>query len=97
MTGHMHHVHLLIRGRVQGVGFRWFAAREAARLGVAGTVRNRRDGSVEVVAEGERGRLMELVQAVRAGPPSARVTGVEEDWSEGPAQRAGFHIGDEGE
>jgi len=85
-------VHLVIRGRVQGVGFRWFAAREAERLGVGGTVRNRADGAVEVEAEGERDPLRSFLEALRAGPRAARVASVDEHWSEGPARHSGFRI-----
>jgi len=89
----MNHVHLVIRGRVQGVGFRYFALREAQRLGVSGRVRNRGDGAVEVEAEGERETLERLVQALRVGPLGAAVAGAEEEWSEGPARHRGFEIG----
>jgi acylphosphatase len=89
----MHRVHLTIEGRVQGVGFRWFVRTSAQALDVAGTVRNRPDGSVEVEAEGPRAALDRLVEALRAGPPGARVTRVNESWSEGPARHEGFQIG----
>jgi acylphosphatase len=89
----MHAVHLVIRGRVQGVGFRSFALREAQRLGVSGRVRNLADGAVEVEAEGERASLEQLVQALRSGPRSARVASVDELWSEGVARHRGFEIG----
>jgi acylphosphatase len=62
---------------VQGVFYRQSTAMEAARLGLAGTVRNVADGSVEVVAEGERGAVEALVAWCGRGPPSARVEGVE--------------------
>jgi acylphosphatase len=65
----------VIQGTVQGVGFRWFVARQAERLDVTGWTRNMADGSVEVVAEGENlGRLEELLAR---GPSSARVTNVD--------------------
>jgi acylphosphatase len=74
-------VHLLVSGRVQGVFFRGATVDEAARLGVAGWVRNLQDGRVEVLAEGERGALEALVAFCRRGPPAARVDRVEEAWS----------------
>jgi len=92
----MHQVQLVIRGRVQGVGFRFFAVREAQRLGLRGVVRNLADGAVEVEAEGDRPSLALLVEALRSGPRAARVTAVDERWSEGPARHHGFEIGFEG-
>ena len=91
----MHLVHVVIRGRVQGVGFRYFAAREARRLEVSGVVRNLVDGAVEVEAEGDRATLERLVEALRAGPRAARVTSVDVRWSEGTARHRGFEIGNE--
>ena len=64
---------LRIRGVVQGVGYRWAMAQEARRLGVAGWVRNRHDGSVEVVAEGPRPALDTLLAYCAKGPPGAVV------------------------
>ena len=68
----------LVRGRVQGVGFRWFVEREAHILGVAGWVRNNSDGSVEVLAMGTRDQLAGLGSRLREGPRAARVDDVEE-------------------
>lgn len=68
----------LVRGRVQGVGFRWFVEREAHLLGIAGWVRNNVDGSVEVLAIGSREQLLGLQSRLRAGPRAARVDDVEE-------------------
>src|SRR5512144_2613782 len=68
----------LVRGRVQGVGFRWFVEREAATLDIAGLVRNNIDGSVEVLAMGTREQLAQLRSRLRAGPRAARVDDVEE-------------------
>ena len=65
---------LVAFGRVQGVGFRWECADEAERLGVRGWVRNRADGTVEVVAEGEDDAVEEFVEWVREGPSYARVS-----------------------
>lgn len=67
----------LVRGRVQGVGFRWWTEREARRLGVRGTVRNRSDGAVEVYAVASPGVLDRFGGALADGPPAARVDGVE--------------------
>jgi acylphosphatase len=70
-------VRYVVRGAVQGVGFRWFVLREAHRLEVRGWVSNLPDGSVEVVAEGPSGSLAQLVQALARGPGAAEVSGVE--------------------
>lgn len=68
----------LVRGRVQGVGFRWFVEREAHILGIAGWVRNNSDSSVEVLAMGTRDQLAGLRSRLRQGPRAARVDDVEE-------------------
>jgi acylphosphatase len=67
----------LVRGRVQGVGFRWFVEREAHLLGIAGWVRNRADGTVEVLAMGTGEQLAHLHSRLRQGPRAARVDDVE--------------------
>jgi acylphosphatase len=66
-------LHLQIQGRVQGVWFREAMRREAERLGVAGWVRNRPDGSVEAVAQGAPEAVDALIEWARTGPPQARV------------------------
>ena len=69
--------HLIIHGRVQGVGFRDAMHREASRVGVTGWVRNRRDGTVEAVVAGGAAAESAIVEWARRGPPAARVTRVE--------------------
>jgi acylphosphatase len=71
----------IVRGRVQGVGFRWFVEREARTLGIDGWVRNNPDGSVEVLAMGTRDQLSGLRSRLRQGPRAARVDDVEESES----------------
>jgi acylphosphatase len=66
-----------VRGRVQGVGFRWFVVRDASALGLTGWTRNEPDGSVRVVAEGPSAALDELESRLRRGPAAAEVTAVE--------------------
>lgn len=69
-------VRLVVTGRVQGVSFRAYTAREAKRLGLCGWVANRADGSVEIVAEGDSSAVAELVAWAQHGPPLARVDSV---------------------
>src|SRR6266566_5280562 len=76
-TGALAHRYI-VRGRVQGVGFRWFVEREAHILGIGGWVRNNSDGSVEVLAQGTREQLLGLRSRLRQGPRAARVDDVEE-------------------
>jgi acylphosphatase len=66
-------LHFLIKGRVQGVGFRWFVQREAGELELRGWVRNTEDGDVEVVATGEANDLAELRSSLHRGPRGSRV------------------------
>lgn len=66
-----------VSGRVQGVGFRWWTRAQGARLGLAGTVRNLPDGSVEVQARGPDHALAELERLLSEGPPHARVERVD--------------------
>ena len=68
---------VVARGRVQGVGFRWFVRERARRVGVDGWVRNCPDGSVELLASGASDSVDALMQAVRSGPTGARVDAVE--------------------
>lgn len=65
--------HFLVKGRVQGVGFRWYVQREATRIGLRGWVRNTEDGHVEVLAAGDPAQMEELQQALRRGTPGSRV------------------------
>lgn len=68
----------IVKGRVQGVGFRFFAVQAARRAGVTGTVRNLRDGSVEAIAEGTLGKLEAFRLELANGPSFSRVTSVDE-------------------
>jgi acylphosphatase len=84
-------VRATVSGRVQGVFYRDSCRAQARRLGVRGWVRNRPDGSVEVVAEGPRERVEQLLAWCRQGPPSARVTGISVT-DEVPAAERPFRI-----
>ncbi|MBI4376571.1 MAG: acylphosphatase [Elusimicrobia bacterium] len=68
--------HVTVRGRVQGVGYRWFVREQASQLGVAGWVRNHKDGTVELEAEGNPEALRRLMEMLRGGHPYARVDGL---------------------
>jgi len=84
-------VRVVVEGRVQGVFYRDSCRREAQRLGVRGWVRNRIDGAVEVVAEGPRERVEELLTWCRQGPPRASVTRISVT-DEAPAAERSFRI-----
>jgi acylphosphatase len=77
----MERLHAVVRGSVQGVGFRYFIQRKAQQLGLRGWVRNNDDGTVELVAEGPRSELERLKMAAEEGPRMARVQRVEVQWS----------------
>lgn len=82
-----------VRGRVQGVNFRSFAASHARRLGLAGWVRNLSDGmAVEVYAEGPRRAVETLLERLRQGPGMARVDAVETDWRLPSGEAVGFTV-----
>jgi acylphosphatase len=85
-------VRLIIEGRVQGVWFRDSTRREAVGLGVSGWVKNRRDGGVEVLAEGPENRVKKLVAWCHQGPSYARVTQVHETWEEWQGEFDSFDI-----
>jgi acylphosphatase len=71
-------VRLVVSGRVQGVGFRWFVREAARQRRLAGWVRNRPDGSVELEASGDDAAFREFIESIREGPPGARVDDVRE-------------------
>jgi acylphosphatase len=81
-----------VRGRVQGVGFRWWTRLQARQLEIDGTVRNAADGSVEVQARGEAAALDELRRRLSSGPPGAHVDAVEPIEVDLPAEGGGFQI-----
>lgn len=85
-------VHVLIDGRVQGVGFRYATQREAQSLGLNGWVRNLPDGQVEAVFEGPREDLDAMLEWCEQGPSFARVTSVKVTWKHDAPAHAGFHI-----
>lgn len=82
----------MIRGDVQGVGFRYFLLRKAGQLGLKGWVRNNDDGTVELVAEGGRQDLEQLQRAAGEGPRLAHVTRVDSEWSPATGGLDGFDL-----
>lgn len=85
-------LHVNIYGRVQGVGFRAFAVESGIILGVTGWARNKWDGSVEVVAEGERKSLKRLLAALHQGPRMARVDRVNVEWQQASGEFKSFYV-----
>jgi acylphosphatase len=83
---------MLVQGRVQGVFFRHATAEEARSLGLRGWVKNRVSGDVEIVAEGPRRELKILAAWAHQGPRLARVTAVEEEWSDYRGEEEAFSI-----
>lgn len=86
------HLEAVVHGRVQGVGFRYFVLNRAEELGLRGFVRNRWNGTVEVVAEGPRSRLEVLLQYLQRGPRAAKVTRVDAVWRPATGQFSDFHV-----
>ncbi len=82
----------IVRGGVQGVGFRYFVWQQARSLGLTGWVRNLLNGNVEVLAEGSRAHLEQLAVALRSGPPAADVKDCEIEWLPASDEFAGFDV-----
>jgi acylphosphatase len=89
-------IHLVVRGRVQGVYFRASTQREAKRLGLTGWVKNRDDGGVEIVAEGEEDQVKDLLVWSQHGPSTARVEEVDTRWRSYTGEYSEFKIVPEG-
>jgi acylphosphatase len=85
-------MHLIVRGRVQGVFFRSQTQELARSLGLCGWVRNRADESVEIVAQGPTAQLALLREWARHGPPGAAVESIEEIEDEEPGELSGFYV-----
>lgn len=89
----MERAHLLISGRVQGVGYRYSTLNAAKRVGgLTGWVRNLDDGRVEAVVEGPREKIEELIRWARQGPPAARVSDVAVAWEAASGEFRGFDV-----
>lgn len=78
----MERVHLFISGRVQSVFYRDFTRVIAQKLGLKGWVRNLEDGRVEAVIEGEKSKILELIEKLKEGPTVAKVEDIEQEWEE---------------
>ncbi|MFK7986165.1 MAG: acylphosphatase [Sandaracinaceae bacterium] len=85
-------IQLVVRGRVQGVYFRASAQREARQLGLTGWVKNRNDGAVELVAEGEEDQVKDFLSWAQHGPSTARVDKVETRWRSYTGEFPDFRI-----
>jgi acylphosphatase len=86
------HLHVVIRGRVQGVGFRWFVVQRARAHGLRGRVWNRADGAVEAEAVGRTSDLGDWLGDLRLGPARARVEDVQDTWGLDAPGYEGFEI-----
>jgi acylphosphatase len=82
----------VVTGQVQGVGFRYHVLQQAKTLGLVGFVRNRWDGAVEVVAEGEKSQVDRLLSYLQVGPRSAWVINVETQWQAATGQFQSFEV-----
>jgi acylphosphatase len=85
-------LHIIVRGMVQGVGFRYYVLRVALRLGVFGWVRNLYSGEVEIVAEGDRSLLEELIKDLKVGPRLAHVKDLVIEWQNYSGTYSTFEI-----
>jgi acylphosphatase len=85
-------VRLVVQGRVQGVGFRWFVQNEAEKLKINGYVRNMANGDVEVFAEGDDDHLKQIIRRVNEGPPFSRVNDMLTEWHDYKGRYQSFEI-----
>ncbi len=85
-------LHVVVEGHVQGVGFRYYVTEKADLLNVTGWVRNTSTGDVEVVAEGSRGVLEDLLNYVQHGPRGAYVTNLKSDWEAPTGEFSRFEV-----
>lgn len=86
--------HVIVRGIVQGVNYRWFTQRRAAALSLTGFVRNMPDGSVQVTVEGGRETIEQLLDALREGPSAAVVESVHVEWHASSGEFDHFEVRD---
>ncbi len=91
-TGAAKRLHAIVEGRVQGVNFRSYTQAKALSLGLTGWVRNLPDGTVETMAEGDQSSLIDFLEFLHVGPPSAFVTHVEATWREASDEFGSFRV-----
>ena len=85
-------IHIVVHGRVQGVGFRYFTRESAVAAGVAGWVRNVMDGTVEIWAEGTEAQLTNLIHAVEQGPSHSWVEHIDCEWQTPKGESRSFYV-----
>jgi acylphosphatase len=83
---------LLVKGKVQGVGYRAYATRVASQRGLCGGVRNLGDGRVELEVEGPKDQILILIDDLKIGPPASRVAAVEVEWNPATGRFSDFQI-----
>jgi acylphosphatase len=83
---------IIVKGRVQGVGYRAFAARVASTMGLQGGVRNVENGTVELDVEGTKTQILLLTEELKKGPLAARVTAVEVEWGKATGRFSEFQV-----
>lgn len=83
-------LHAIVKGRVQGVGFRYFVRQHAQSLGVTGWVRNLANGDVEVLAQAQKPALEDLLKALGDGPPGSSVSDIQVEWGQATGEFIGF-------
>jgi acylphosphatase len=88
----MQRIHIIYSGRVQGVGFRYTAQETAHQFALSGWVRNRRDGTVELVAEGEEQTLLAFLAAMKSGPLGGNITAATVSWREATEEFDNFMV-----
>ncbi|MFL5624877.1 MAG: acylphosphatase [Ktedonobacteraceae bacterium] len=91
-TGETQELYAMVRGRVQGVGFRYFVVEKAQSLGLRGYARNKSNGDVEVLAQGPRSTLERLLTLLWRGPSAAQVHEVITVWRQPTEHIRGFHV-----
>lgn len=84
--------HIVVKGLVQGVGYRYFVSSRARQFGLNGYVKNLSDGNVEIVAEGEQPAVELFMKEITIGPRAAHVSGIQIEWEEAHHQYEGFFI-----